>query len=168
MPPTEALIGADWSRFRSVNGKETVANRPFAFPLAVGKTWEVDYTEDNPNREHKREHVHHVYRVIGWEDVTVPAATFHAIKVEAEGTWTAVVPAAIAAVAGSKLDAQGATTVTQSARTGERTATGRTYKAFWYVPAVKRLVKSVEEYYDNNGVRNERYTNELVSFSVAN
>ena len=43
-------------------------------------------------------------------------------------------------------------------------ATGRTYKAFWYVPEVGRWVKSVEEYYSSNGVRNERYTTEVESF----
>jgi hypothetical protein len=42
--------------------------------------------------------------------------------------------------------------------------TGRTYKAFWYVPEIGRWVKSVEEYYGSNGVRNERYTAELESY----
>jgi hypothetical protein len=46
----------------------------------------------------------------------------------------------------------------------ERSATGRTYKAFWYAPEVKRWVKSVEEYYGSGGVRNESYTTELESF----
>jgi hypothetical protein len=43
---------------------------------------------------------------------------------------------------------------------------GRTYKAFWYVPEVRRWVKSVEEYYGSGGVRNERYTAELESFKL--
>jgi hypothetical protein len=35
------------------------------------------------------------------------------------------------------------------------------------VPKVKRWVKSVEEYYGANGVRNERYTSELETYKVA-
>lgn len=42
MPPVERLTGADWSRFRSVNGRETVVNRPLSFPLSVGKTSQVE------------------------------------------------------------------------------------------------------------------------------
>jgi hypothetical protein len=44
---------------------------------------------------------------------------------------------------------------------------GRTYKAFWYVPEVRRWVKSVEQYYGSGGVRNERYTGELESVKPA-
>ena len=51
--------------------------------------------------------------------------------------------------------------------TTDRTVAGRTYKAFWYVPEVRRWVKSVEEYYGSGGVRNERYTDELESFQLA-
>jgi hypothetical protein len=53
---------------------------------------------------------------------------------------------------------------TQVENTAERQTSGRLYKAFWYVPEVKRWVKSVEEYYSSGGVRNERYTQELESF----
>lgn len=35
------------------------------------------------------------------------------------------------------------------------------------MPAVGRWVKSVEEYYDTNGVRTARYTNELASYRRA-
>ena len=37
--PRELIVDADWSRSRSVNGTDTVVNRPLAFPLTVGKTW---------------------------------------------------------------------------------------------------------------------------------
>ena len=62
---------------------------------------------------------------------------------------------------------QGATTVTQTGKTSATTLTGRTYKAFWYVPAVKRWVKSVEQYYDPNGIRYERSGDELEGFKVS-
>ncbi len=47
------------------------------------------------------------------------------------------------------------------------TVTGRLYQAYWYAPAVKREVKSVEENYDTSGVRNARFTNELESYRIA-
>lgn len=166
MPPRETLVGADWSRERSVNGKNTVVNRPLVFPLTIGKTWVVDYSEDHPNREHSNEHLHTPYKVTGMEDVTVPAGTFHAVKIESEGQWTAVIAPAIGAVAGTRLDVQGATTVMQTNRRGAAPISGRTYKAFWYVPEVKRWVKSVEEYYSANGQRNQRFTEELESYKV--
>ena len=52
MPPKELLAGADASRSlsRSVNGRQTVVNRPLAFPLNIGKSWIVEYSEDHPNR----------------------------------------------------------------------------------------------------------------------
>jgi hypothetical protein len=76
--PKEVFAGLDWSRVRDIDGKETVVNKPFSFPLSVGKAWEVRY-----------------------------------------------------------------------------------------VPEVRRWVKSVEEYYGNGGVRNERYTGELESLKLA-
>ncbi len=167
MPPRVQLTEPDWARARSVNGHRTVVNRPLAFPLRIGKSWELDYVEDHPNRQHSSEHIHSVYRVVGWEDVVVPAGSFHAVKIEAEGEWSAAIAPAVAADAGSRVDAQGATSVLQTHRITPGVVSGRTYKAFWYVPSVKRWVKSVEEYYDGNGVRNERYMDELTSYRVS-
>ncbi len=168
MPPREVLTGQDWSRHRSINGHETVVNQPFSFPLSVGKTWRVEYAEMHPNRQHSVEHWVTPYRVTGWEDVTVPAGTFHALKIEAEGQWSAVVAPAVSSMSGARVDAEGATTVIQSNRAGGAAISGRTYKAFWYVPSVKRWVKSVEEYYNANEVRTSRYTDQLQSYKVSN
>ena len=68
----EQMFGNDWSRFRSVNGVETVVNRPLAFPLSPGKAWKVEYTEENPHPGRASERLESPYRVTGWEDVTVP------------------------------------------------------------------------------------------------
>jgi hypothetical protein len=56
----------------------------------------------------------------------------------------------------------------QSGKTLPTTVSGRTYKAFWYVPDVKRWVKSDEEYYNANNVRTERYADELEAYKVGN
>ena len=58
-PPVERLSGRDWSRVRSVNGQQTTVNRPLDFPLRVGKSWVVDYTEDHPNRQHSQRALQH-------------------------------------------------------------------------------------------------------------
>ena len=72
------------------------------------------------------------------EDVTVPAGAFQAIKIEAEGEWQAALAPALSAASSSRVDAQGSTVVLPTNRTTPRTVSGRTYGAFWYVPAVKR------------------------------
>ena len=166
-PPVEFLLGPDWSRLRSVNGQETVVNQPLSFPLRIGKSWDIDFTEDQPNRLHSSEHWRTSYKVTGWDDVTVPAGTFHALKIEAEGSWSAVMAPASTGVAGTRTDGQGTTAVVQTARTGPMTVTGRTYRAVWYAPGVKRLVKSDEEFFDSNGVRYLHFLSELMSYKVA-
>jgi len=166
-PPKEIFLGRDWSRSRDVNGKETVVNRPLSFPLSEKTAWDVVYTEDSPNKSHKSEKFDNHFTVAGFETVEVPAGKFRALKVEAEGQWEAQLAPNQTVVQGAATESGGTTMVTQVRKNASRAATGRTYKAFWYVPEVKRWVKSVEEYYSNEGVRNERYTQELESFKPA-
>ena len=162
----DSFSGIDWSRARDVNGKDTVVNRPLVFPLVAGKSWEIEYTEQHPNKAHKFEHWVHKYTVVGFETVEVPAGTFKAIKVEEEGHWNAELEPTQTVVQGAEMKPEGTTMVTQTQQTRNEPTSGRTYKAFWYVPEVKRWVKSVEEYYSSGGVRSERFTNELESFKV--
>lgn len=161
--PLEKVVGLDWSRSRDINGKQTVVNRPLAFPLKPGKKWTIEYTELNPNQRHSSETMHCDYVVTGWEDIQVPAGSFKALKVECDGQWAAVTASAIAAGSHALVNANGVTTVTQNQRVTPRNFSGRLYKAFWYVPSEKRFVKSIEEYYNGNGVRTQRFTEELVS-----
>jgi hypothetical protein len=165
--PKEQLVGKDWSRFRNINGEEKVINRPLLFPLKPGKSWEIEYTEMRPNKEHRKEQFHTSYRVVGWEHVEVPGGNFVAIKVEGEGKWVAEMEPSIKTGSSTRQDQSGATVVMQSQKNGPQLATGRLYKVFWYVPEIKRFVKSVEEYYSSGGVRNERYTDELESYQVS-
>jgi hypothetical protein len=103
---------------------------------------------------------------VGFETIEVPAGKFNALKIEAEGRWTAELEPAQTITQGARSNADGTSMSTQVQNIKEKTVTGRTYKAFWYVPEVKRWVRSVEEYYGNGGVRNESYTGELESFKV--
>jgi len=166
-PEKELFAGADWSRVRDIDGKETVINKPLSFPLVAGKVWEVHYTEQHPNKMHRSEEWNNKYTVVGYESVEVPAGKFNALKIEAEGRWTAELEPTQTVVQGAQLNAGGTTMVTEAQKTTDKTVSGRTYKAFWYVPEVKRWVKSVEEYYSSGGVRNEKYTGELESFKLA-
>ena len=167
MPPRGMLFGTDWSRTRDVNGHQTLVNRPLAFPLSVGKNWETDYTENNPNPQHSSERFHTTCKVIGWDDVTVAAGNFNGLKIECEGEWHAVVAPSVSAASGGLVNAQGSTVVAQTQRVTAHEASGRIYRAFWYAPSVKRWVKSVEEYYGSNGQRTEQFTEELVSVKLA-
>jgi hypothetical protein len=165
-PPKELFAGLDWSRVRDVNGKETTVNRPLSFPLTVGKTWDLQYTEPHPNKNFRSEEWSIKYTVVGLETVEVPAGKYNALKIEAEGRWTADLEPAQTVTQGAQSNADGTSMSTQVQKIKERTVTGRTYKAFWYVPEVKRWVKSIEEYYGSGGVRNESYTGELESFKA--
>jgi hypothetical protein len=164
--PKESFSGLDWSRVRDVNGTETVVNRPLDFPLKAGKSWEVRYTEQHPSKTHKSEQWTHKYTVVGFETVEVPAGTFNALKVEAEGHWTAELEPMQTVVQGAQSSAGATTLVTEAQRTRSEPTSGRTYKAFWYSPEVRRWVKSVEEYYGSSGVRSERFTEELESYKL--
>ncbi len=165
-PPVERLVGKDWSRFRTIDGHETVVNRPLAFPLTVGKTWKVAWSADHPSRHTSYERQEYTYRAVGWEDVTVPAGKCHALKVEADGRWEATITPALTAGAGSRIDAEGATTLVQTHRVTPITGGGRGYKAYWYVPEVKWWVKALEETYGPDGTRISEGEMELESYRV--
>jgi len=167
-PPSEILLNADWSRFRSIGGHETVTYKPLSFPLTATKTWDLAYTDDHPsNTAHKSEQRQLHYRVVGWEELEVPAGKFKALKIEAEGTWSGEVAPKVAASIATQAGAEGTTTAAQTVNITARTVEGRLYFASWYVPDVKRAVKSIDEYYDTNGIRSERDTVELESFKLA-
>jgi hypothetical protein len=91
--PRQIMYKSDWSRFRGLNGVETVVMRPLSFPLSVGKAWSVEYTEINPNPAHSKEQLNIPFKAVGWEDVETPAGKFKALKIVANGTWVADVVA---------------------------------------------------------------------------
>ncbi len=166
-PPVEAMFKPDWAKFRGVNGVETVVNRPLAFPLALGKTWNVSYVEINPNPRHAREAIEIVYKVVGWEDVTTPAGAFKALKIEGKGNWVADIPARVQNnVAQAKQGAVMAQS-SQSVVQGAQRTSGRIFRVVWYAPEVKRWVKSNDETYNSTGVVSEREDAELSAFHIA-
>jgi hypothetical protein len=161
------VTGVDWSQRRIVGGNQTVTGRPLSFPMAVGKTWTSDYTDPTRHGLQTSAEHHETYKVVGWEDVTTPAGTFHALKIESEDKEKAQFAAVNGAVGGTVNTADGATVVAQTQHLGPRTVYGEAFSTFYYVPEVKYWVKTVKEDYDSENVRTQRETDALVSFTPA-
>jgi hypothetical protein len=88
----------------------------FAFPLEVGKKWSKMVTA-TPTRTHIPGNFLNEYRVVAYEDVTVPAGTFMAYKIE----------------------------FNQTHLSGIYSTTGKKKAYIWYSPEIKREVKVVYE-----------------------
>lgn len=94
-----------------------------------------------------------------------PAGEFKALKIEGNGTWTLEIPehvfnnSAIAKTAPN-------VAITCSARSvvAAKRAIGRFYRLVYYVPAVKRWVKILDENFNSAGVLTFSYSDELKDF----
>lgn len=161
------LMGFDWSPLRLVDGKPVKTGRPLNFPMRVGESWTADY--DNPNRYGRQTfaHFHSTYKVVGWEDVTTPAGTFHALKIESHEDVKAKLDPVAGAIGGAVTGPQGTTTFTTTQRTGPTEAQHIIVSSFDYVPAVKATVKTDSEQFDENGVRTSRETRVLTHYTLA-
>lgn len=110
----------------------------FKFPLKVGASHESTYETAIKNSQ-ARSRFELTVKVMGWEDITVPAGRFRALKLEANGTFL-------------RLDQ----------RFG-----GWVQIGFWYVPEIKRWVKTT--YSDGTRGPTSPYEtigDELVEFKV--
>lgn len=162
--PQNRVVGLDWSARLVVDGEEKSAGRPLSFPMRVGDSWSADWTDGRRVGNQLKVHGHSTYKVVGWEDVTVPAGTFRALKIEAKGFLDADV--IIPSVAQSTAVAGGGsgTSVSQAQAGGRGVVHRTTYDLVYYVPEVKRMVKTVVEQYNEGDVMTGRTTDELVSF----
>lgn len=169
VPPRQEFLNPDWSKAISLKGQETIIRKPFDFPLAPGKQWTIKWELDNLGPAVKFERDELDYRVVGWEQVTVPAGTFKALKIEADGSWYREYneqgPSAAAAVAS---DAGGTSSRTVSRKPYTMPPqTGRRYQAWWYAPEVRREVKYIVENASSTGTLGNRESAELESFTPA-
>jgi hypothetical protein len=136
---SDSVWTSEWNP-RSIGG--TVFDKPtgvFKFPLVIGATHETAYTvvarRNNPARTLYDGKV----TVVGWEDVTVPAGKFRALKIELKGHY-------------SRLDIR---------------ASGWLRVTFWYVPELKRWARySYEDGYRNPSDPNWREDHVLMDFKV--
>ena len=160
------IVGLDWSKRRLVDGRQTVTGRPLTFPMTIGKTWSTDYVDPTPHGRQLSAHFTTRYRVVGMEDVTTPAGSFHAYKVVGEGGIEAQFAPAAGAVSAVTATPTGATTVTHLDKAAASVEHATTYEEFFYDPKVKYFVKSVEEQYNKENVRTSRITQTLQAYTV--
>lgn len=166
-PPIEKMVGSEWSKYRSINGEEAVVSQPLKFPLKPGKSWKLKFIENHPSNQLKYKETQLNYTVIGWEEISVPAGKFKAIKIEADGNWKSEPEPSANSSINSRTDQDGITVVTQAKKLRSNPSTGRLYSAYWYVPEAKVYVKSVEEQFFSNGTLYRRNTEELESLKVS-
>ena len=93
---------------------------PLRFPLAKGNSWSFDYSIPSKNLI-----VSQTATVGGWEQVTVPAGRFRAVRITHEGTYSA------------------------KEAVGSFSWTGRISETYWYAPEIRRVVQ--REYLDTKG-----------------
>jgi len=163
----DSVMGADWSRRLFLNGKETITNRPFVFPMSIGQSWNADW-DDVRHGNVLSGHAHRTCTAVGWEDVTVPAGAFHAVKVVCKGVDEMTVEVAGQTVAGTVAGSAGVTSVAHAQRGGQAKVTHVTYAESYYVPELRNYVKAVDEKYNATNVRLARTTSVLVSLKPAN
>lgn|SRR5574341_786392 len=114
---SDAIWTSEWNVAVSVGGGVVEIEKGlFQFPLSPGRKYEAAWEARRPRAGDF--HVRHERKVtvVGWEDIEVPAGKFRALKIQADGWFR-------------RLDKEA---VQDEAR-----------NTFWYVPQVKRWVKSV-------------------------
>ena len=161
------IVGPDWSQRQVVDGQELPTTRPLNFPMQVGQKWTVDFTDTTRRSNQLSVHVHRTYVATAWEEISVPAGTYRALKIEAKGASEAVVVTPNTVVGGATASPLGGSTFTRSQPGGTSTRTARNYDEIYYVPKAKNYVKSVEEQYNSQDVLVSRNTREMISFRPA-
>ena len=113
---SDAVFTPDWSGVVAVDeGVMEVEKAILQFPLSRGRAYQAAWDIRRPRMGEF--HVRHerAVKVVGWEEIEVPAGKFRALKVQAEGTF-------------QRLD---------------RPVSAWAKNTIWYAPQVKRWVKSV-------------------------
>jgi hypothetical protein len=108
------------------------------FPLAPGAAYSSEFEIVRPRLKAFRVRIRIDVKVIGWEDIRVPAGKFRALKVEAPGTY-------------QRLDIP---------------AAGRVRYDLWYAPKAKRWVKFKFTSTDSHGQPEREETEELLAYRL--
>ena len=111
---SDASYTAEWNAVVAPNGESyTPDAQTFRFPLAVGAEWPSVFEMRRPHARGFGMRFKRTAKVIGWEEIEVPAGRYRALRVRVEGPW-------------ERVDVQ---------------VSGRSTTTMWYAPAVKRWVK---------------------------
>ena len=112
----DATWTADWSGVVGVDeGVMEIEQGLLQFPLSPGREYAAAWTMRRPRSGAFEVRHERTVKVVGWEEVEVPAGKFRALKVQAVGAY----------------------------RRLDRPFSGAAQNTYWYVPQVKRWVKSV-------------------------
>jgi hypothetical protein len=134
----DATYTSDWNYVSSPNGRVFQPDQGlFRFPMNAGDTHEAHYNMKDPTAGAFEVRFDRHVKVIGWENVTVPAGTFRALRIESEGPF-------------QRLDIGVKGTAKETA---------------WYAPEVKRHVKWTFENWNAKG-RNLWWGLELLKYRV--
>jgi hypothetical protein len=135
---TDNFYTSEWNSVSVGVWTTTPHNGLFKFPLKVGDSYKAEY-EATQKGTGVRGKVEVVMKVVGWEDVTVPAGKFRALKIEGTGSYI---------------------------RRDQRGFGWNRYD-YWYVPEIKRWVKSAyKDGAEGSTLPNTSNGVELVEFSV--
>lgn len=134
----DATFTAEWNAVSSPNtGIFEPDQGLLRFPLRPGDAHEANYEVRFPRQGlYDVKHARHV-KVVGWEEVTVPAGKFRALQVVSEGTFERV----------------------------DRNIAGNVREVMWYAPQVKRYVKWTFDNWTPRG-RGQSWAWELVDYHV--
>jgi hypothetical protein len=134
----DSTFTAEWNQVSSANSGIFEPHQDiFRFPLRPGNTHEARYEVKFPQQGAYQVRHERKVRVVGWEEVQVPAGRFRALRVESEGTFQRV----------------------------DVSLAGRVKEVMWYVPEVKRYVKWTFENHGFRG-RIQWWGFELVDYKV--
>jgi len=119
--PSDVTYTSEWNDVVSHQGVVNLREKgELQFPLVPGASYRIAWDLENPrfNREGGRHE--RTVKVIGWEEVAVPAGKFRALKIVSEGTFRPFV-------------------------VYNMMSHGTARDTFWYVPEVKRWVRHLHE-----------------------
>ena len=112
---------AEWNDVVSHHGVVNMREKgELQFPLSVGASYRIAWELENPHFNRGSGRHERTVKVVGWEDISVHAGRFRALKVVSEGTHRAFL-------------------------TYSMMPPGRVKDTFWYVPQAKRWVKHLQE-----------------------
>lgn len=129
---------ADWNAIALAGGGNFNPHvGTFRFPLVPGASWPANFENTIPRLGAFQVKHERTVKVVGWEEVEVPAGKFRALKIEVTGSFQRI----------------------------DRAISGSAKTLIWYVPGVKRWVKWIYEDSTFRG-RNNWWSLELVEYKV--
>jgi hypothetical protein len=134
----DATFTAEWNAVTSAGRVFNPHTGWFRFPLRIGDGWQSSFETILPKKQATSRNERSV-KVVGWEEVVVPAGKFRALKVVADGGY-------------------------QGLENTSRAGTAR--NTIWYVPAIKRWVKIINENRPSGRGAGEHFGEELVDYKL--